>query len=897
MKLGLAVVGALSGMLVAGGGDILLGALAGAGVGFLVGHVRQLNERLERLESQEWRRPAAATVPSQERAEPEPPAGPQPPVETTEVESPRADYGTRGEAAPPPLPVEMPAEPAAAADVAPEPTAVERFLAAAREWLTTGNVPVKLGVVVSFFGVGFLLKYSIDRKILVVPIEARLLLVAAAAIGLLVLGWRLRESSRVYGLSLQGGGIGILYLTIFAAFRLYGLLPALLAFLLLVALTAFAGLIAVLQDSRVLAVLGTVGGFLAPVLVSTDSGNHVALFSYYLILNLAILGIARFRTWRELNLLGFFFTFVIGTLWGRENYRPELFASTEPFLIAHFLLYQAVAVMFALRQPTRLKGLVDGTLVFGAPVAAFALQSVLVADTEYGLAISAIVVAVFYIVLTRWLWRNHRDSLRTITESYLALAVAFATLAIPLALDARWTAASWALEGVALVWVGTRQSRVLAKFAGTALLVLAGGSFAIDGWHSGEGIPILNGNLLGGLLVGASSLLASRLLSAEQKPHPLQRAGGVLLFIWGAGWWLGSGAREIEDSVTGILENHLLTLWISVSCLASTVLGRWRDWPAARVAALAHLPLLAIAALLYSLANREPFAHWGVLFWVGAALVQTKILWDRESVGQADPARWHVGTVLSFVALLAWQTHWLIDRLLGPVWAGSAACLVLAVAVSVVLGAGSRIRWPIGRHRPAYLLAAGVLATAGLGAVWLLVAGSAGDPAPLPYIPVLNPFDLTTLVALLGALWWLVTARRGSHLDQAQWRLASIVWLVAAFVLTTTAVVRGVVQLSGLEWRPGEMIQLVTVQAALSIYWGLLGVAGMVLGARRRQRWTWLVGAGLMGLVVIKLFVVDLGNTETVARIISFIGVGALLLLVGYFAPAPPRQSDEENEA
>jgi len=52
----------------------------------------------------------------------------------------------------------------------------------------------------------------------------------------------------------------------------------------------------------------------------------------------------------------------------------------------------------------------------------------------------------------------------------------------------------------------------------------------------------------------------------------------------------------------------------------------------------------------------------------------------------------------------------------------------------------------------------------------------------------------------------------------------------------------------------------------------------------------WLAGTGLMGLVVIKLFVVDLGNTGTVARIISFLGVGALLLVVGYFAPAPPRQ-------
>ena len=116
--------------------------------------------------------------------------------------------------------------------------------------------------------------------------------IGTAAGVLLAVGWRLRQKLPVYGLSLQGGGIGMLYLTIFAAFRLHEIVPAPFAFVLLVLLTAFTGVLAVLQNSMVLAILGTVGGFLAPVLVSTGAGNHVALFSYYLLLNTAILGIA-----------------------------------------------------------------------------------------------------------------------------------------------------------------------------------------------------------------------------------------------------------------------------------------------------------------------------------------------------------------------------------------------------------------------------------------------------------------------------------------------------------------------------------------------------------------------------------------------------------------------------
>ena len=192
-----------------------------------------------------------------------------------------------------------------------------------KRWFTTGNVPVKVGVVLSVFGVGFLVKEGVDRQWLVLPLELRLMFVALFGIALLVLGWRLRHKERTYALSVQGGGIAVLYLTIYASFGLFHLLPSAAAFALLLVVTVAAGTLAVLQDSRSLAVLGIVGGFMAPVLVSNDSGNHVALFSYYAIFNVAIVGIAWFKAWRELNVLGFLFTFGIGSLWGSQSTRPR----------------------------------------------------------------------------------------------------------------------------------------------------------------------------------------------------------------------------------------------------------------------------------------------------------------------------------------------------------------------------------------------------------------------------------------------------------------------------------------------------------------------------------------------------------------------------------------------
>ena len=240
-------------------------------------------------------------------------------------------------------------------------------------------MPVKIGMLVSLVGVAALLKLAADRGLFSLPLELRLAAVAAVALAALVFAWRRREHNRVFALSLQGGAIGVLLLTVFAAFKLYHVLPAGAAFGLSVVLVAGVGLLAVLQDARALAVFALLAGFLAPLWLSTGSGNHVALFSYYALLNAAIVAIAWFRSWRILNLLGFFFTFGIGALWGAYGYRPEHYSSTQPFLLLFFLFYLVVPILFARRQPEGRRGLIDGCLLFGLPLVAFSLQAGLLA--------------------------------------------------------------------------------------------------------------------------------------------------------------------------------------------------------------------------------------------------------------------------------------------------------------------------------------------------------------------------------------------------------------------------------------------------------------------------------------------------------------------------------------
>src|SRR5206468_8699179 len=133
-------------------------------------------------------------------------------------------------------------------------------------------------------------------------------------------------------------------------------------FFLLVGIVLFSAILALAQEAVALAAIGVVGGFLAPILTATETGNHVALFSYYALLNAGILGIAWFRAWRALNLLGFAFTALVGTLWATQRYRADLLASTDPFVVMFFLFYLIIAVLYALRQSLELRRVVDGTI-------------------------------------------------------------------------------------------------------------------------------------------------------------------------------------------------------------------------------------------------------------------------------------------------------------------------------------------------------------------------------------------------------------------------------------------------------------------------------------------------------------------------------------------------------
>jgi uncharacterized membrane protein len=950
----------------------------------------------------------------------------------------------------------------------PEPEALELPPAPAEPSfvarLFSGNIVAKVGVVVLFFGVAFLLKFAYDRGFF--PPGLRLLAVGLAACAMFATGWWLRDSRRLYGLILQGGASGLAYLDVFFALKMYPgqFISPVTGFILFAILGVATTVAAVRQDARVLAVLGLGGAFLAPVLASTGAGNHVLLFSYYLLLNLFILGVSWFRAWRDLNLTGWGFTFAIGLFWGNANYRPELFGTVEPFVLAFFAIYLVVPILFATRQPPQLKGFVDGTLVFGTPAAVAYMQAGLVKGMPYGLAWSAAIGAALYGLLATFTWR--RENMRLLAETYAALAVGLGTLAAFFAFDAYPTFAFWTIEGAALLWVGLRQDRALAR-AFAILVQLAGAALFISE-YSGIARPhwLLNDRIYGCLLITVASLISARLLARHaDKLRDWEKLFGPALLLWGAFWWTIGGSDALRQGFPREALPNALALFYLASFAAVEFGGRWRDWSGLRNLAGFHPLVLAVALLLafelrqhplsglgwltwpagfalafwtlrrqqndgiaiasmpryaglwlvlalaatweeawllehrqhllgmlfafaahgaawlrYRLRERDhPDARagsaavllWAMFFWFAHAFVHAEaqftrpilitamlgfvtasalayellgralswsglrqasnVAWialpvallaqlsgaihpfaelawlgwpaafavaywslhrhERDDLAIAAPGK-HAAGLWSLVIVagleLSWQAR---EAQLGSAWLTSVWGVCAAAALWAAVALGDRGRWPVAALRDTYR--ALVLGPIGAFAVaWALFANfkAPGSMAPLPYLPLLNPLD--AMIGLsLGALWawsrWFIDpdSDKTGVLRKAAGALGFI-WL-------NGIALRSIHYWAGVPYEFSALFRSVLVQSTLSLLWTAAAMALMFLARRRMERGLWIAGAVLLGAVVAKLFLIDLANTGTVERIVSFIGVGGLLLLIGYLAPVPPGEKTE----
>jgi len=873
---------------------------------------KQLAARTHSVDSQD-----AGAADEANATEPEPPSVQHPEGEAewgdrhpADVDEPQPDYSTAEEVAyqastSTATPTPAGETPAASDDPwsstpdrvrSGEPDIFDKLVSAVKGYFTEGNLIVRVGIVVLFFGVAFLLQYANEQGVL--PVRLKLFGVGALGAALMGLGWWLRLKRPLYALIMQGGGLGILYMTVFAALRLFQLLSPTATFVLLVAMVVASAALAVLQNAPALAVMAVTGGFLAPILASTGEGSHIALFGYYAVLNLGIVIMAWFKAWRVLNLVGFAFTFVIGTIWGVLQYEPEQFASTESFLVLFFLFYVGIALLFALRQPPRLKGYVDGTLVFGVPVVAFGLQACLVVDYEYGLAWSSLVLGAFYGAMTVLCRQWGGGSLRLLSEAFLALGVVFASLTVPFALDGEWIATAWALEGAALVWLSVRQQRRLGVAFAILLQLGAGLAFLEDWGMRSDDWAILNATFISALLVALAGGFSSyTLYRRDWEAETWGRLTRRLLLVWALGWWLGNGLLEIEAFLSARFEILAILLFLAGS---AGVLGWLEDrltWSSLRLTVVVQAGALILLAMGVLTIADHPFEQanllgWVVFYGVYAVLLKRRDHRKSDELEAVLPALHALGVWVG-VLLLTLEAQWWVARWTELQSAWTLVSLILPT-LAVMGWVQLASTWPI-RSRPVLYRVQIPAPLAGLAVLWFL--GVSGEPstALLGYLPLVNPLDAVQ-AAVLAMLWlWCRGLSEEEHLGITANRYRATLSALA-FIGLNAAVLRCLHHWTGMAFEPDAILASARAQATLSIVWTLVGLGVMIVATRRGWRPVWLAAASLLAVVVVKLFLFDMRDSNTLAAIISFIAVGLLLLLVGYLTPIPPRTAPRVDE-
>ena len=801
-------------------------------------------------------------------------------------------------------------------------------------YFTGGNLFVRIGIIILFFGVSFLLKYVSDQGFF--PIEYRLIGVVIGAIALLGLGWRLRLKNETYALLLQGAGIGVLYLDIYAAFSLYDLLAPMAAFGLLFVVSMFSAALAVLQDSKSLAVLGFSGGFLAPVLASSGSNNHVGLFSYYALLNLAIVAVAWFKAWRPLNLLGFAFTFIIGTAWGITSYESAKFATTEPFLIIFFLFYVLIAVLFALRQPPKLHGYVDGTLLFGVPLAASGLQYSLVQNFEYGVSLSSFAMGAFYLVLSWFIWKRKGDGLKLLAEAFLALGVIFASMAIPFALAPTQTAAAWALEGAGLLWLGLRQNRLSVRAFGLILQFGAGIAFLShfnDYFVQGAGDtinnlvfgdlskdttnniasytkPFINGEFFSSMMLAIAGIFSARLLFKSFKGRQSWEDGfSPVILAWGLIWLLGGFVNQLSAYYPmDFFKTNLLLLTAGISLLF-TIFGmktkpEWKHAWLVATGLFGLILLLAFAQFGYSKYQMDfhPLQYNGWIAWPVVFAVYYFLLkqLEKHQVLQRIQPIIHSLLLLLLVVLVTVEGAWLLKKQLsnGSDWMGIWYIVPSIVALWMIIKAKF---WPFSAHKEMYRQQTGIALAAAMS-IWSLFAlGAEGTSDPLPWIPLLNPLDIVSVIIFITLFkWWQTSSDSFGVLNNQSEQNKSFNKRVFAigiaglvFLWLNITLFRMAHHWFDIDYNGAALYNSGLVQTSVSILWALSGVILTVYASRKMIRFLWMAGAVLLGLVVLKLFVIDLSTLSKLSRIVSFLVVGILLTSIGYFAPLPDKRLED----
>jgi uncharacterized membrane protein len=314
-----------------------------------------------------------------------------------------------------------------------------------------------IGIVTMVFGIGYFLKYSFEQGW--IGPAGRVAMAYLWGIVFLIAGNQFRKRFEAFGLSLIGGGIATLYFSSFASFQLYNLIAQTPSFLIMVVITVLASALAIFYDTKWLAILGLLGGFLTPVMLSTGQDNQIFLMTYMTILNLGLLGVAYYKKWDILNVSGFAATYLLYAGWFYKHYAYSKFWPAIIFLNVFYFIYCITPFAYQFFRVGREK--MTGFLIIALnSFIAFGFSFFMIRERFSLEWVSAVTIsyAVVFLLMASYLYRKDLHK-KTAFPVFLSQSALFLIITIPIVFSKHWITIFWASQAIILLWTGIRLNK------------------------------------------------------------------------------------------------------------------------------------------------------------------------------------------------------------------------------------------------------------------------------------------------------------------------------------------------------------------------------------------------------------------------------------------------------
>lgn len=795
-----------------------------------------------------------------------------------------------------------------------------------------------IGAVALLFGVGFFLKYAMDRGWLGPEVRVAMGLGFAAVQYVLAIVL-LKRDYRPVGQGVAGSALGFWYLSLYAAHHWYSLVSETTMFAGMALGAAAALALAIVENAQPIAILGLLGGFLAPYLMSTRTPSPWPLFGYILALDATVLAGASFRKWRATELLAFVVTALLWVAWIGGVYTPVYLVDVLTLLTVFFALFVAVGVWNSLVRDRSIEP-GDLIIVFATPLAyAVALYDVTKERYSDYHGAGAVALAAVYALLTA-VGRTLRPSQKVLNDCLLGISLSFLAAAVPLQFTGHWIPIVWTAYAAVLVTVGLRRDVPLLRAGGFSLLALVQvllATYVVEtvadpqrftprwltrpGWLdaplSANWWSFINGRSLAML----SNAIALGWIAREYRRHQ----GSV------KDWEIGAAGRMLFASAlaatgTAILETYALIarrnwplegfygmtgiyLALLFGALAALALRPGPRWlfEAARVTAFLLFVFLCVGTMDFAAHPSRPAALAPHPMWsmpillnprgfaylttaLAAGFVFLLIRRRPEFTSNSPQAKtWTPASQFAFLGLLSmWLTvatetfamsHW-------RHWNGTEALVAHVIHVAVLTAASSYLTIRIGPPN-----SVGIPVVAGILTAFLCLALGARTfdqsiwskeaTGPWWLLPaVVNPRGLAFAVAV-GALT--LFARLHRHRDKLREddilgdvTAYGIASLLAHLTLWHAITVEVYALGAHQDWGSGKIL-------AVSLAWTVYGLVLFAVGVARRWTSVRLASLAVFVATTAKVFLYDVWELSPVIRYFAFIGLGVALLSTSYF--------------